>query len=577
MNKKYPFIGPFLLLISGILIASVHANGFWLFAVIAVYGLFLKGNWFIHWGYLIVLLIPGLLGVTLMKYHTSKYSETERVLKTAPSILIRIQHVDVLNLAADKGKVKIQAEIVAQVNSNQIEFLTSSDLDLVCPSTFLNRTSHQAGVDSVKSAFGSSLKFESVAVASTTVNKGKRKLTTVESAIDLKKKGELREGNSIKEVHLNDWLGAIVLIEGWKVNDFSFGRFPKHKIYLNSYSQWVPLSSMKERSIFQQLQYFVESAIATRVRGCLSDDAWNLFLKLMLGQKGAMDRSEMRYFQKAGIVHVLSVSGMHVALIFSILFWPLKWIRWPWMHRIAWLIIMFVIWLYGSITGMSPPVERAVWAITYSQIGQQIFHRKIWIADSYFFVGSLQLMLDPLMIFDVGFQLSYAAMAGIALVVPNYNEWQLQKEWPNWKGNLVSGIVISFVCSLTTLPVVLYYFHQFSNWFVLGNMLLIPLFTVLIYAYLGLIVFAFLGVFSLFEELQQGCLLVFDLFLLIIHKVLVFIDNMPFGFSYAPNFTGMHAIVLSSIVVFWIHRIHFPHERKWTNWAVFSFLILVSL
>jgi competence protein ComEC len=290
-----------------------------------------------------------------------------------------------------------------------------------------------------------------------------------------------------------------------------------------------------------------------------------------------MDPSEMRYFQKAGIVHVLSVSGMHVALIFSILFWPLKWIRWPWLHRIAWMIIMFVIWLYGSMTGMSPPVERAVWAITYSQIGQQIFNRKIWIADSYFFVGSLQLMVDPLMIFDVGFQLSYAAMAGIALVVPNFNEWQLQKEWPSWKSNLVSGIVVSFVCSLTTLPVVLYYFHQFSNWFVLGNLLLIPLFTVLIYAYLGLMVLAFMGVFTFFEELQYVCLYLFDLFLLLIHNILAFIDNLPFGFSYAPDFTGMHAIVLSSMVVFWIHRIHFPHERKWTNWAVFSFLILVSL
>ena len=86
---------------------------------------------------------------------------------------------------------------------------------------------------------------------------------------------------------------------------------------------------MREPSFFQLLQHKIEMVIATKVKSCLSENAWNLFLKLMLGQKGAMDPTEMRFIQKAGIVHVLSVSGMHVALIFSVLFWPLKWIRWP--------------------------------------------------------------------------------------------------------------------------------------------------------------------------------------------------------------------------------------------------------
>lgn len=547
MNKKHPFVGPFVLLVSGILISSLDGSWFWLLFVSALYGLFLTGKWLAHWGFLLVLLLPGLLGVILMDYYKSRYTETARILKTAPSILIKIQHVDILNFAENTGKVKVTAAILAQVDSGKIQFIPNSVLEVVCPSKFLKNLPRDKECGTIEPAFKHS-----------------------ESQI-------AGADSFIIESQFNPWVGTTVLIDGWKLSNFAFGKFSKHKLYLNSYSHWVPIFNLRKPSFFQLIRHNIELVIATKVKSCLSENTWNLFLKLMLGQKGAMDPTEMRFFQKAGIVHVLSVSGMHVALIFSVLFWPLKWIRWPWLHRICWLIIMFVIWLYGSMTGMSPPVERAVWAITYSQIGQQLFKRKIWIADSYFFIGSIQLAADPSMIFDVGFQLSYAAMAGIALIVPFFNEWLLQKEWPKWKENLLGGIVISFVCSITTLPVVLYYFHQFSNWFVLGNLLLVPLFTVLIYAFLGLMILACLGFFALFQELQYGCSWLFDLFLKLINKVMSFIDELPYGYSYAPSFSEMHAILLSVFIVFWIHRIHFPNERKWTYYAIIPFLILVSL
>jgi len=546
MNKKHPFTGPFVLLVSGILVSNLDGSGYWLFVIFALYGLFLNGKWFAHWGFLLVLLLPGSLGMILMDYHKTKHAETMKILQSAPSVLIKVQHIDLLNLTENTGKVRVQAVILAQVDSGKIQFLPSANLDVVCPLNFFQSSSGY-----LESKKGSA-----------------NKITQAQ---------EVNCRPITNQIQFSQWIGATVLIDGWKLSNSAYGKFPKHRIYLNSYSHWAVIPQLREPSFFQLLQHKIEMVIATKVKSCLSENAWNLFLKLMLGQKGAMDPTEMRFFQKAGIVHVLSVSGMHVALIFSVLFWPLKWIRWPWLHRISWLFIMFVIWLYGSITGMSPPVERAVWAITYSQIGQQLFRRKIWIADSYFFVGSIQLIADPLMIFDVGFQLSYAAMAGIALVVPFFNEWMLQKEWPKWKENLLAGIVISFVCSITTLPVVLYYFHQFSNWFVLGNLLLIPLFTVLIYAYLGLMILACVGFFELFEVLQSGCSQLFDVLLMLINKVLNFIDELPYGYSYAPSFSGTHAILLSVFVAFWIHRIHFPHERKWTYWAFIPFLILVSL
>lgn len=555
MNKKHPFVGPFLLLIVGILLSYAQLSWAWLVPILLLYGNFFKGKWLIHWGFLSVLFLPGFLGYILMQQHQGSYAKIQKDLQIAPSLLIRIKHVEVLNsfetkshfdeLSASSAKrcgkknterTKLQVEILAVVDQSKVEFLPETGLGSIL------------GIGSgTRSGANLEIDCPSELIARPTKNDA------------------------------GDWLDAIVLIDGWKLSQSNYLKFPRHKIYLNSNSNWLTVSDVGGYNALQKIQYWAELKVATEVKMCLSENAWNLFLKLMLGQKGAIDSSEMRYFQKAGIIHVLSVSGMHVALIFSVLFWPLKWIRLRWIHRITWLFIMLTIWIYGSITGMSPPVERAVWAITYSQIGQQFFQRKIWIADSFFLVGCLQLMMDPLMIFDVGFQLSYAAMAGIALVVPFYNECMLLKDWPKWKENIISGIVISFVCSITTLPIVLYYFKQFSNWFMVGNLLLIPLFTVLIYGFLGLLVFAFFGLFQLIPSIRKNTADLFDLLLVPIKRILTFIDELPFGYSYAPSFSGIHALLLSILVIFWIHRIHFPNERKWTFWAVIPFLILVSL
>jgi hypothetical protein len=168
-------------------------------------------------------------------------------------------------------------------------------------------------------------------------------------------------------------------------------------------------------------------------------------------------------------------------------------------------------------------------------------------------------------------------MSGIALIVPFFNDWLVEKEWPKWKNNLISGIVISIVCSITTLPVVLYYFKQFSNWFIVGNLLLIPVFTVLIYLYLFLMVLSGIGLMELFKGLKNVILLLFDGILDVTKKLLVFIDELPFGYSYGPNFSVMQAVMLSMLLVIWIHRLHFPDERKWSYWAFVPFLFLVSL
>ncbi len=552
MNKKYPFVSTFLFLIIGIVTAQMGLNSYWLLAIICIYGYFLKGKWWVNYGILLVLIIPAWAGFQWMLQAKLDAIQIDKTLRTSQAILIKVHHVDVLNFKSNSKNVNLKAQIVGSVLFNKLEWLPETDVLIQSPRE------------------------------------------------DFEKWNTAFRSKNLKGVELRE-MGEFYLIEGWKYSTFKNQLFSEFKIQTFKSSQWISVSqrnsaiNMNSNGSFTNqksndgpywiglnrnwnlLRGFLESRVLKKVRPNLSEQGWNMFLKLMLGQKGAIDKQEMKFFQKAGIVHVLSVSGMHVALIFSVLFWPLKWIRWKWLHRIAWVIVLFIIWIYGTITGMSPPVERAVWAITYSQIGQFVFNRKVWTPDAFFVIGCLQLAINPLVLFDLGFQLSYAAMLGIALVVPIYNEWMFQFEWPKWKEYLISGLVISLICSITTLPFVLYYFKQFSNWFFIGNLLLIPVFTVLIYSYLVLFVLSFLGILDGLNEFQNITVGLFDGMISLIRKLLQFIDQLPYGYSYGPNFNLTSACALSFLIICWIHRMHFPNERKWTIWAVFPFLFLVSL
>ncbi len=540
MNKKYPFVSSFLFLIVGIVIAQSGLSPYWLFPIIGIYGFFLPGKWWMNYGVLIVLILPAWVGSHWMLQAKQDAIKIESTLKSSQAVLVKVLHVDVLNFRSNTHNINLKAQIVGHVSSNELQWLPETEILIKSP------------------------------------NEDFAKWENVKNNVDFQRVGCRK-------------LGEVYLIEGWKYASFKNEVLSEFRIQTFKTSQWIQLTNaaackLNEAQVgewfcryWNFLRRYIENSVLKKIQPNLSEQGWNMFLKLMLGQKGALDKQEMKYFQKAGIVHVLSVSGMHVALVFSVLFWPLKWIRWKWLNAIAWMLVLFVIWMYGAITGMSPPVERAVWAISYSQIGQFIFKRKIWIPDAFFVVGCLQLSMDPLVLFDLGFQLSYAAMLGIALVVPIFNEWMVKYEWPKWKEYFVSGIVISIICSLTTLPLILYYFKQFSTWFLIGNLLLIPVFTMLIYSYLIFVLLAFLGMFDWLKEIRVFTISVFDGFILGIRKLLEFIDHLPYGYVYSPNFGLSTALALCLLILCWIHQLHFPDERKWTIWAIFPFLFLVSL
>lgn len=244
---------------------------------------------------------------------------------------------------------------------------------------------------------------------------------------------------------------------------------------------------------------------------------------LILGTKSDIDAEVQQAYANTGTMHILAVSGLHVGILFVILeflFRPLKIFQHKKSRAVLYktLFILFIIWIYACLTGMSPSVMRSAVMFSFLAIGR-LFSRHI---DSFniLFASMLPLiMLNPFQITQVGFQLSYLAVAGIIFFQPLIAKlWKPGSAFIKYIWSLTS---VSIAAQLATVPVSIYYFHQFPNYFLLSNMLAIPIsFVVLI---LG-VAFFVLG----WLPYLNGCLgFLLDHSLRLLNGSVLMIDRMP--------------------------------------------------
>jgi competence protein ComEC len=215
---------------------------------------------------------------------------------------------------------------------------------------------------------------------------------------------------------------------------------------------------------------------------------------LLLGASDQLDPGLLQAYSASGTLHVLSVSGMHVALVYLVLMKLMA----PMQKRrttkwISFFIQLVFLWFYAALTGLSPSVLRSVTMLSVVIAGRA-FGRQAHILNSLAASALILLIADPLLLYDVGFQLSYLAVAGIVLLQPKLDEkWSTD----NWLLQQVWGLLtVTIAAQVFTFPLGLYYFRQFPSYFILSNLVVIPLSTVTMYAGLLLLIvspFAFLA------------------------------------------------------------------------------------
>jgi ComEC/Rec2-related protein len=210
---------------------------------------------------------------------------------------------------------------------------------------------------------------------------------------------------------------------------------------------------------------------------------------MLLGNKSELDKGLKKQFAVAGLSHILAISGLHVGIIFVVLNFllsPLHFVNHG--YRLKSLIILIALVVYMLITGASPAVVRAVIMLGIVLIFR-LFYRRFHILNVIAIAAFTQLTFEPEMIFQVGFQLSYAAVLGIVLILPALEKFNTDPG--AWVKPLLGWVEVTLAASVATFPLVWYYFGQFPTYFVISNILTSFLVAALVFFGFLTVIFAY--------------------------------------------------------------------------------------
>ena len=223
----------------------------------------------------------------------------------------------------------------------------------------------------------------------------------------------------------------------------------------------------------------------------LSGDELATVGALTLGYKEALTPELRHLFAASGAAHVLAVSGLHTGIIYGLLWWLLTLSgRFKPMHEDRlrrWalsLIIIGCMWGYAWLTGMTPSVVRAVLMVTIFEVGRMLYKRAFSL-NTVAAAAVLILLAHPSDLWSISFQLSFAATASILIVTRGTERhWGLHQLKNSFFGRILAGIlgiiIISLAAQLGTLGITVYCFKQMSVYFLLTNLIVLPLATLLV-------------------------------------------------------------------------------------------------
>lgn len=211
-------------------------------------------------------------------------------------------------------------------------------------------------------------------------------------------------------------------------------------------------------------------------RSSLSGGAKDFINTALTGNSTTFSDDTRDIFSKAGLAHILALSGLHVgiiALAATILLWPLYILRHRKLHT---LLTILLLWMYALITGLSPSVTRAVIMATVFLTANLLQrHYSVW--NALCLAALIILLIDPESLFSIGFQLSFAAVAGIILFARVLNPIPKHLFIRN---SVVACLTISIAAMLGTAVLSAYYFHSLPIYFTLSNTIIALLLPVLL-------------------------------------------------------------------------------------------------
>lgn len=287
--------------------------------------------------------------------------------------------------------------------------------------------------------------------------------------------------------------------------------------------------------------YVLRHQLIEYMHGRWSDDTVTWLNSIVFGDDSMMDEHTEELFQRWSLSHIIAISGSNITLIIAIVFLLLVKGNIVTKERAQSILILFLP-LYGILAGGEPSVWRAVWMITIFLVVKK-FKKKFLYIDIFSFVFMSLILFDPYVIYEVGFQFSFAVTFAILL----------SAKWITYSTSTLWNIVqISFVSQMAILPLQLHYFYIFQPLSILLNVIIIPYFT--------LFVIPFMYIATLLSFLPNQLLLILDNSFQWIHSAVVTFLVWVDTYLSFPLF--MSGLSITAVIVYYIFFFRFMYELE---------------
>jgi ComEC/Rec2-related protein len=318
----------------------------------------------------------------------------------------------------------------------------------------------------------------------------------------------------------------------------------------------IKQSSSKHRSSIKFLPQQIQKHLQQKITKSISDSSSAAILSaLLLGETSLLSKETTVDYSVAGVVHILAVSGMHVALIYQLILLILKLLFRKKRKWLTFILAMTLLWGYGAITGFSASVVRACCMFSFFVISDCFLLSR---NTANTIAGSTILILyfQPFLIFNLGFLLSITAVLGIVVIHPIilrhfYTENKIAYY-------LISSSSITLSAQIATLPITLYIFHSFPTYFIAANLILVPWSSLILYIGIAFIFFSEIPIFgNLITQLLDLTTSGMNQFIHLIHYLPhAQLSEINFNFEQALTTYAFLFTIFLIIIYKWKQAIH---------------------
>lgn len=288
---------------------------------------------------------------------------------------------------------------------------------------------------------------------------------------------------------------------------------------------------------------------------------------LLIGYREDIDRDLTQAYSNTGVVHVIAISGMHLAMIYGlllVLFRPLQ------KGRVANLlrgsVILILLWAFALLSGGGASILRSTVMFSFLIVGQYI-NRRVSVYHTLSASAFLLLCYNPFFLWDVGFQLSYGAVLSIVIFLKPVTDMFYFKN--RIADHIWKLAAVTLAAQVLTTPLSIYHFHQLPNLFLVSNLLIVPLSGIALYAELLLCTIAF------FKPLAFITGYFVSWMLKAMNEIIYWINMLPFAVSNNILFSAVQTILLYVLIVLiaaWLMQ----GKKHLLKYALVVLLLIVS-